>query len=527
VGQGHIQKTTGKGTRRIPQVNAQPTAPDTSTSSVANTSFVQNVHNEPDYAQQAPSSNTIIPLPQNATISILTPLGPPLPQRPKVVLGELKQSSTTLGTAKFKITVTGIEHTHPLAGVIKLHLYANLQCQSWDGKLRGQSIEFSVPKGRDCRGVTEVRFKANVPPSKFAYEQAQNAYRPTRNLIGNLQALGFDADQIGGWLLDNRNICEGLSAQPHWEMPSEPTPEEHENRLRCIEALMYGNHFEAALALLSDLAKKENKDTELLATSFLKDDRYFKDPPSELSVKGGGCGLKNIEALVCYNLSCDPSGLAQAGRIVLRHILTNDDDPSDLEPYQRNVFDMIAASAQSLSEEVRAKFLQDLFDLPDIDRADLFRNRKVRFLLEVAGLEELRDIFEQIESRAQEVLWDRKEKLTDKGVRFSDQVFSDEPLEINGGPFDESTIDLLLDFAEAVAMCGERIQWATGVLKFLSERVLDVDDLRQDQLARAKALRNAIQMAVRFRPDPQVAAQFDTIKALTDEAIAELGVWYG
>jgi hypothetical protein len=24
-----------------------------------------------------------------------------------------------------------------------------------------------------------------------------------------------------------------------------------------------------------------------------------------------------------------------------------------------------------------------------------------------------------------------------------------------------------------------------------------------------------------------VAAQFDTIKALTDEAVAELGVWYG
>lgn len=114
---------------------------------------------------------------------------------------------------------------------------------------------------------------------------------------------------------------------------------------------------------------------------------------------------------------------------------------------------------------------------------------------------------------------DRRQRLEEAGVIFSGEELNlEEPFQI-AGPIDDLTVDMLLDFAEAAVMCAGRIQYATGVLQFLSEQ-----DLSEDQMEKASALRDRIQMAVRFDPLPEVAATFETIKQLTDSAIKKLVV---
>ena len=64
-------------------------------------------------------------------------------------------------------------------------------------------------------------------------------------------------------------------------------------------------------------------------------------------------------------------------------------------------------------------------------------------------------------------------------------------------------------------MCAGRINWAIGVLQLLSKRVL-----KEYQIERVLALRDRIQLTVKC--DPQVESTFETVKTLTDEAIANL-----
>jgi len=107
--------------------------------------------------------------------------------------------------------------------------------------------------------------------------------------------------------------------------------------------------------------------------------------------------------------------------------------------------------------------------------------------------------------------------LEDCGIVFSGTPLADAPVEIDGAHCDSYVIINLIELAEAAVMCAGRINWATGVMQFLSDRVLYEHDYE-----RVKELRDRIQLAVKFDPDPQVAATFDTVKALTDRAIADL-----
>jgi hypothetical protein len=216
----------------------------------------------------------------------------------------------------------------------------------------------------------------------------------------------------------------------------------------------------------------------------------------------------------------------QTGKMVLRELLKLENNTEAVLDRHVTVFEKIAA----LGKDDPKATICELLDLPKAVRGALLQDPKARQLLLMVD-PDIAKFFGQIELNANDVFLDRWQRLQQQGFTFTfpgDFPFGDEPVEIvAGGTVDHAAVDLLLELAEAAVHCTGYVNWVTGVLRYLSERVLDVDDLRQDQLARAKALRNAIQMAVRFHPDPQVAAQFDTIKALTDEAVAELGVWYG
>jgi hypothetical protein len=118
MGQGHVQKTTGSGTSRI-----QPTARDANTSSVANTSFVQNVQNETEYAKQATGSNTITP--RLLTKEEISKRGPSRPRRQvnvrNICFGQLRcDHPEPLGAKRCTFTVEGIQSGPTLRKIEKM-----------------------------------------------------------------------------------------------------------------------------------------------------------------------------------------------------------------------------------------------------------------------------------------------------------------------------------------------------------------------------------------------------------------------
>ncbi len=488
MGQGHIQKTTGKGTRRIPQVNAQPTAPDTSTSSVANTSFVQNVHNEPDYAQQAPGSSTITTLPENSTISILTPeqmstLGPPIPERPKVEFGELTSSSWDFPKIVYSATLAGVEPLSRLAVAI---------CRRLSHELGGASPVAPT----ECAEGIKISFEDLVA------SRATGSYRRLGDFITNLQALGVGTNDIA-YLIELDSVWQDLAARTPWHFYGS-----RERRKECIKALMSYGLFQPALLLLSDFMKVDASIIKDFALPFVQNELKLS---TFVEIKGDD--LRALKSLVCCDLSMRLNHFTRAGAMVLQDIATIDNNSSELEPYQIFVFEAIASKV--IFDE---HALEKLLDLPGIVPGDLFQNPKARKLLLIAFPDLRKKVFEPIEGRAYDVFCDRRQRLEDEGVVFSGgELDWEKPFEIIAGPIDASTVDKLLDLAEAAVLCAGRIQYAAGVLQFLSEQVLD-----DDQIERAVKLRDRIQMAVRFDPLPELAATFDTVKTLTDDAIKEL-----
>jgi len=189
-------------------------------------------------------------------------------------------------------------------------------------------------------------------------------------LFRNLQALTIDTDGLITLLnLDDYSLD---LFRPDRSLPKADSQAE-KRRLTCIETLLDHGYFEAAVILLSDLAKVDDTVIEKFAIPFAEQRLNFRQVPLPVNVNDDANRLTRFKAMVCYNLCCKNVDLAQAGRMVLRDILNVDANSSELQPYQRHVFDMIAASVQFLSMEVRTEFLQKLFNLPDIDPADLFR----------------------------------------------------------------------------------------------------------------------------------------------------------
>jgi hypothetical protein len=266
--------------------------------------------------------------------------------------------------------------------------------------------------------------------------------------------------------------------------------------------------FQPALLLLSDFMKVDASIIKDFALPFVQNELKLS---TFVEIKGDD--LRALKSLVCCDLSMRLNHFTRAGAMVLQDIATIDNNSSELEPYQIFVFEAIASKV--IFDE---HALEKLLDLPGIVPGDLFQNPKARKLLLIAFPDLRKKVFEPIEGRAYDVFCDRRQRLEDEGVVFSGgELDWEKPFEIIAGPIDASTVDKLLDLAEAAVLCAGRIQYAAGVLQFLSEQVLD-----DDQIERAVKLRDRIQMAVRFDPLPELAATFDTVKTLTDDAIKEL-----
>jgi hypothetical protein len=499
MGQGHVQKTTGNGTSRI-----QPTARDANTSSVANTSFVQNVQNETEYAKQATGSNTITP--RLLTKEEISKLGPSRPRRQvnvrNICFGQLRcDHPEPLGANKYTFTVEGIQSGPTLRKIEKI-----LQEFLLPLKFRNLTV---LPTEHGA----EVTFDSH---SKWhRAEDFKESLELAENFLRNLHALGLD-----NFMIDLSNSSSVLSnlREPSWRCDPYPDDTETMNRLDCIEELVGQGHSESAYKIFSDLSTWCEK--QFLPTCLNDQQRslfvLLKQPKAQ-RLRGFTTGLCGI---------CESYRHAvQTGKMVLRELLSLENNTEAILDRHLQVFKAIAAQTKDPKAAIC-----ELLDRSKTARGAILQNQKARQLLLMVD-PDIAKVFGQIELNANDVFLDRWQRLQQQGFTFTfpgDFPFGDEPVEIvAGGTVDHAAVDLLLELAEAAVHCTGYVNWVTGVLRYLSERVLDVDDLRQDQLARAKALRNAIQMAVRFHPDPQVAAQFDTIKALTDEAVAELGVWYG
>jgi hypothetical protein len=118
----------------------------------AASAFGQTVLPLTHYAE-APNSDTITPLPENSTISILTPqqisaLGPQLPERPKVKFGELNLYKGF--PIEYSAIIDGVKDDSPLADAICDYLSNEL---GRDGPLFSQ-----ITKHKCAEGI-EIRFK--------------------------------------------------------------------------------------------------------------------------------------------------------------------------------------------------------------------------------------------------------------------------------------------------------------------------------------------------------------------------------
>jgi hypothetical protein len=508
MGQGQISGTS-TGTGGAPRFDAQRTALGESASSAARTGFAVNVGDQPSHAQQAQQSSAIVPLPPNAEIRLLTEQQirdlAPIAKRPKLALGELKNSSTILSKrVKFTATLSGIESHHALVLVIHEFL-------SWD--FESKSIKFSKFKVKECSGGTRVSFEAD---GLLAKEQARKAYEMTRNRFDNLQAVGLLDVDPAAWLpYKLLPPCPSLYERVDWKLPLIPTERELRLRLECIETMLGYDCFGLALVLMSDFMRVDGNIFRIAIDHVGQFDESlpsgFKIVTDDLTGMVGFVNLvccRGINHLVCRH---GTDQIGEVGKFFLRDVMTTTDLAAP--QYQISIFGILADQMDKLPEAERLKIVQRLLDLPGIDIGKLFLNPKAKLLL--AAIPELREVFVEIADHAYEVFWDRKQKLEKKGLVFA-QRSPAEPIEIDVGQIDESTVDALLELAEAAVM-GQRTSWAIGILRFLSERVLD-----DEQIAKAKTLRDLIQSAVRHDPLPHVAATFENVKRLTDEAIAEI-----
>jgi hypothetical protein len=204
----------------------------------------------------------------------------------------------------------------------------------------------------------------------------------------------------------------------------------------------------------------------------------------------------------------------QTGKIVLRELLLTQNNTDDIPERHLRVFKVIA----SLCDDPKAAICE-LLDLRNSLRAAVLQNPKARQLLRIIDPHPLK-VFDDIDRNAHQVLFDRLQKLRDRGFTFPgpDEPFGAAPIEfVDDAPVGRPTIERLFELAEAAVMCRGLTSWATGVLLFLSQFVP-----HDDHLKRARALRDRIQMAVKFDPDPEIAATYRTVAKVTDDAIAEL-----
>ena len=453
MGQGQISGTS-TGTGGAPRFDAQRTALGESASSAAK-GFVVNVGDQPSHAQQAQHSSTIVPLPPNAEIRLLTEQQirdlAPIAKRPKLALGELKlvfgelkNSSTIL--SEFTATLSGIESDHPLVGVIREFL-------SWD--FNEKSIKFSEFNAEECNGGTRISFEADGLLSTDALDQVLKAYEMTRSRFGNLQAVGL-LDVNPAELLPYKLLphCCSLYERVDWKLPLIPTEMELRLRLDCIETMLGYDCFGLALVLMSDFMRVDGNIFRIAIDHVRQFDG--SSPSGFKIVANDPTGMVGFVNLVCCrginHLVCrhGTDQIGDVGKFFLRDVMTT--TALAAPQYQISIFGILADQMDKLSEAERLKIVQRLLDLPGIDIGKLFLNPKAKLLL--APIPELREVFVEIADHAYEVFWDRKQKLEKKGLVFA-QRSPAEPIEIDVGPIDELTVDALFKLQKLLS-------WANG-----------------------------------------------------------------
>jgi hypothetical protein len=129
----------------------------------------------------------------------------------------------------------------------------------------------------------------------------------------------------------------------------------------------------------------------------------------------------------------------------------------------------------------------------------------------------LGDDFEKIDKHYHEIFIKRHERLAEKFVfdfNFKGQleILARSPY----APISTNGIELLLQLADAACIIG-REEVAIAVLEFLASR----PELSETQRETVKALRDRIQVTVRFHYLRDKAAKFDDVKKQTDAIIAQ------
>jgi hypothetical protein len=199
----------------------------------------------------------------------------------------------------------------------------------------------------------------------------------------------------------------------------------------------------------------------------------------------------------------------QKGKLMLCE-LSRGKEASTIENHHEDYFSYLGSCMKGLDGEV---ILRELLDLPEAERAELFRNPKTRHLLRLTGHPAIVDKLVKIEVDAHGDFGDKLKKLLAMGFEFAG-FFGEKPIEISQPrPPSPETVDLLLDLAEAAVLSTSFVNWATGVLNYLSTQLL-----LPYQAERAIALFDPVRSAVRFNPDKLFVATVSNVEMLTGDA---------
>jgi hypothetical protein len=505
MGQGNIKEaSTQPGSRILPQQTppAQPENPV-----LAGMGAGTRIGQIPDYAQQPPASpSSSIPPPEQ-----MNALGPPLPERSKMVLsGGLNRPVSPKEKATF-LTVTGIGRNHPLAKAVLYRLKE---------ELRDRGVKTGKGDRNDCEDGTTISLE--LGNTDEIAKKTRDAYNRTCCLVVNLKDLGIGPKTAAKLIFADVDR-QDLSARS-WHLPKKPSPLELAGRRQWIDALAKIGAFEQVVFLLSDLAKVHHDIGEDLLSA-AKTISHLVDAAIDgalAKAKYPATALKVFKewvcSVICNKLGEHGSELVKAGKIVLMDIMTVDSNCSELQPYQLAVFKNIADAMKKISPDERSNLLRELFYLPDIDRYELFGNPKARMLLlDVAGFSEFQEDFDKADQYYHEVFFTAWKRLKEKFVM--PKTHSDTGEILARSPYTDlakESINLFFKGAEAACVIGLEME-AIAVLRFLAGR----KELSDEQKLQLKTLSGQIQMSVRFSPLSYQVERFDDVKKQTDAIIAQ------
>jgi hypothetical protein len=438
-------------------------------------------------------------------ISTLAPRGPKRPE--SLDFGPI--TSDRSGTRIiYRFIVKGIAADSPFTdAIVGCFKHQNHQIEY----LFSNFSSFKAKSTKD--GSVEISFKSD-DFSSAAPTIAHNLYLGVGNLFHHLHDLGVSEHDAIVWCRNDLIFANLSNADWHCENRADAIIQ----RGNLVRLLLLTGFFDLAFPLICDWADA----CHMTGMHHLFESRWYRQilPPNASALISNKYPItsKDFTDLAFKTLEENPQFLkcrhclVQAGRLLLRSISDPDFQSDFHHTIRQRLFAAIGDFRMGCKTKEEAEaLLRDLLDLPDDDRGELLLDLRARRLLLIA-FPNFR-LFEEIEGNAQEVFWDRIKALEDQGLVFSGNALANEPVEINGPTITPVVVNMLIGLAEAAVRCAGRINWAIGVLQFLSKRVLE-----EDQIESVVALRDRIQLTV--KSDPQVESTFETVKKLTDEAIA-------